>query len=85
MRLTDKLSIYEFDLSLTPLDGRLTINGLNLAARGFLNSSAGLGGFLDVDATIASKHDEREIRGTARISKARLVAGSIQGSWGRPR
>ena len=63
------------DASLTPLDGRLTINGLNLAARGFLNPSVGLGGFLDVDATIASKHDEREIRGTARISKARLVAG----------
>jgi AsmA protein len=63
------------DASLTPLDGRLTINGLNLAARGFLNPSVGLGGLLDVDATIASKHDEREIRGTARISKAVLVAG----------
>jgi AsmA protein len=63
------------DASLTPLDGRLTINGLNLAARGFLNPSVGLGGLLDVDATIASKNDEREIRGTARISKALLVAG----------
>jgi AsmA protein len=63
------------DASLTPLDGRLTINGLNLAARGFLNPSVGLGGLLDVDATIASKNDEREIRGAARISKALLVAG----------
>ncbi len=63
------------DASLTPLDGRLTINGLNLAARGFLNPSVGLGGFLDVDATIASKNDEREIRGISRISKAVLVAG----------
>ena len=63
------------DASLTPLDGRLNINGLNLAARGFLNPSVGLGGLLDVDATIASKNDEREIRGTARISKALLVAG----------
>ena len=63
------------DASLTPLDGRLNINGLNLAARGFLNPSIGLGGLLDVDATIASKGDEREVRGTARIVKALLVAG----------
>jgi len=63
------------DASLTPLDGRVTVNDLNLAARGFLNPSVGLRGLLDVDATIASKNDESEIRGTARISKALLVAG----------
>jgi len=63
------------DASLTPFDGRVTINGLNLAARGFLNPSVGLGGLLDVDATIASRNDEREVRGTARILKALLVAG----------
>ena len=63
------------DASLTPFDGRLTINGLNLAARGFLNPSVGLGGVVDVDATIASTNDEREIKGSATISKALLVAG----------
>ena len=63
------------DASLTPLDGRLLINGLNLAARGFLNPSVGLGGVVDVDATIASRNDERDITGSARISKALLVAG----------
>jgi len=63
------------DASLTPFDGRLTIKGLNLAARGFLNPSVGLGGLLDADATIASRNDEREVRGTARILKALLVAG----------
>jgi AsmA protein len=63
------------DASLTPLDARITVNGLNLAARGFLNPAVGLGGLLDLDATIASRNDEREIRGTARISKALLVAG----------
>jgi len=65
----------QVDASLTPLDGRVTVDDLNLAARGFLNPSVGLRGWLDVDATIASKEDEREIRGTARISKALLVAG----------
>ena len=63
------------DASLTPLDGKVTVDGLNLAARGFLNPSIGLGGLLDLDATIASRNDERDIKGTARISKALLVAG----------
>jgi AsmA protein len=63
------------DASRTPLDARITVNGLNLAARGFLNPTVGLGGLLDLDATIASRNDEREIRGTAKISKALLVAG----------
>jgi len=63
------------DASLTPLDARIIVNGLNLAARGFLNPSVGLGGWLDFDATIASRNDERDIKGTAQISKALLVAG----------
>lgn len=60
------------DASLTPLDGRIIVNGLNLAATAFLNPSVGLGGVLDLDATIASKD---EITGVATISKALLVAG----------
>ena len=43
--------------------------------RGFLNPTVGLGGSLDLDATIASRNDERDIKGTAKISKALLVAG----------
>ena len=70
------------DASLTPLDGKITVNALNLAARGFLNPSVGLGGLLDLDATIASRNDERDIKGTARISKALLVAGGSPS--GRP-
>jgi len=63
------------DASFTPLDGRVTVNELNLAARGYLNPSIGLRGLLDADATVAFRNDEREIRGTARISQALLVAG----------
>jgi len=63
------------DASLTPLDGRIIVNGLNLAARGFLNPSVGLGGVLDLEATIASKGDEREITGVAKISKANASSG----------
>jgi AsmA protein len=68
------------DASLTPLDGKISVNALNLAARGFLNPAVGLGGLLDLDATIASRNDEREIKGTARISKALLVAGGSPSS-----
>jgi AsmA protein len=70
------------DASLTPVDGKITVNALNLAARGFLNPSIGLGGLFDLDATIASRSDEREIKGMARISKALLVAGGSPS--GRP-
>jgi len=63
------------DASLTPLDATIAINGLNLATTGFLDPSAGLGGLLDLKATIASKRDEAGIAGSGRLSKALLVAG----------
>jgi AsmA protein len=65
----------QVDVSLTPFDGKVTVIDLNLAARGFLDPSVGLRGMLDVDATIASRNDVRDVRGTARISQALLVAG----------
>jgi AsmA protein len=63
------------DASLTPFDGKVSVIDLNLAARGFLDPSVGLRGMLDVDATIASRNDVRDITGTATISHALLVAG----------
>ena len=63
------------DASLTPVSARLTIGSLNLAATGFLDSSAGLGGILDLDGTVASQGGEADVKGTAKLSKALLVAG----------
>ena len=37
------------DTTLTPLDARLNVTSLDLASTGFLDSSAGLGGILDLD------------------------------------
>jgi AsmA protein len=65
----------ESDASLTPLDAKLTVNGFNLAASGVLAPSAGLGGLLDLDAKLASQNGEAQTQGTAKLSKALLIAG----------
>ncbi len=63
------------DTSLTPLDAKLAVNSLNLASTGFLDSSAGLGGVVDLDGTVASRGGEAETKGNVKLSKALLVAG----------
>ena len=63
------------DTSLTPLDAKLNITALNLASTGFLDPSAGLGGIVDLDSTLASRGGEAETKGTAKLSKALLIAG----------
>jgi AsmA protein len=66
--------------ALTTVNAKLNIEGLNLATTGLLDPSAGLGGLLDVNATIASQNGEAHLSGTARLSKALLVAGGSPAS-----
>jgi AsmA protein len=61
--------------ALTPVNAKLTVNNLNLASTGFLDPSAGLGGLLDLDATLASQSGEADVSGNAKLSKALLVSG----------
>jgi AsmA protein len=61
--------------ALTPVNAKLTVNNLNLASTGFLDPSVGLGGLLDLDATIASQNGEAVVSGSAKLSKALLVSG----------
>jgi AsmA protein len=68
------------DTSLTPLDAKLIVSSLNLASTGFLDPSAGLGGLLDLDANLSSQGGEVETKGTAKLSKALLVAGGSPAS-----
>ncbi len=63
------------DAALTPLDAKLEVTALNLASTGFLDPSAGLGGLVDLDSTVASKGGEAETKGKVTFSKALLVAG----------
>jgi AsmA protein len=65
----------EADTVLTPVDAKLTVNSLNLASTGVLDPSAGLGGLLDLNATFASAKGAAEVKGSAKLSKAMLVAG----------
>jgi len=63
------------DTSLTPVDAKLDVSSLNLASTGFLDSSLGLGGIVDLNGTLASKGGEAETKGSVKLSKALLIAG----------
>jgi AsmA protein len=61
--------------ALTPVNAKLTVNNLDLASTGFVDPSMGLGGLLDLDATIASQNGEAEVSGSGKLTKALLVSG----------
>jgi AsmA protein len=65
----------EEDTALTPMDAKLNVSSLDLARSGFLAPSEGLGGLVDLDANLASQNGEAETKGTAKLSKALLIAG----------
>jgi AsmA protein len=67
--------IDQTDASLTPIDAKLDITALDLASTGFVDSSAGLGGLLDLSANLSSQNGEAETKGNAKISKALFIAG----------
>jgi AsmA protein len=67
--------LHEENTALTPVNAKLTVNNLNLATTGILDPSAGLGGLLDLNATLASQNGEANISGNAKLSKALLIAG----------
>jgi AsmA protein len=72
--------IDETNTVLTPLSAKLTVNSLNLASTGFVDPSAGLGGILDLNATLESQKGIAETKGTAKLSKALLIAGGTPSS-----
>ena len=72
--------IDEANTVLTPLSAKLTVNSLNLASTGFLDPSAGLGGILDLNATLESQKGVAETKGSAKLSKALLIAGGTPSS-----
>jgi AsmA protein len=63
------------DTTLTPLNAKLNVTDLNLASTGFLDSSVGLGGLVDLDGNLSSQGGEAQTKGTVKLSKALLVAG----------
>ncbi len=76
MKIDGKMGpVDQKDAALTPQDVKLNISNLNLASTGFLDPSAGLGGMVDMDATLVSKDGAMAIKGSMKLSKAVLVAG----------
>src|SRR5260370_5902114 len=65
----------EADTALTPLNAKLNVTGLNLASTGFLDSSAGLRGIVDLDGNLSSQGGQAQTKGSVTLSKALLVAG----------
>ena len=68
------------DSSLTPVDAKLNVTSLDLARSGFLAPSEGLSGVVDLDANLVSQGGEAETKGTAKLSKALLIAGGSPSS-----
>jgi AsmA protein len=68
------------DTSLTPVDAKLTASSLNLASTGFLEPNTGLGGLLDLDASLISAQGEAETKGNAKLSKALFILGGSASS-----
>lgn len=76
MKITGKVGpVDQKDAALTPQDVKLNISNLNLASAGFLDPSMGLGGLVDMDATLVSQGGVMATKGTMKLSKAVLVAG----------
>jgi len=63
------------DTTLTPVDAKLKISGLNLATTGILDPSLGLGGIVDVDTTLQDAGGLAQTNGNVKLSKALLVQG----------
>ena len=63
------------DATLTPVDAKLHVAGLNLSSVGVLDPSLGLGGIVDMDTTLANQGGFVQTNGTVKLSKALLVQG----------
>jgi len=68
------------DAALTPVDAKLTASSLNLGSTGFIEPNTGLGGLLDLDASLTSTQGQAETKGNAKLSKALFIQGGSASS-----
>jgi AsmA protein len=68
------------DASLTPLDAKVTIKGLDLAKSGFVDSGSGVAGIVDVANTLVSENGTAHAQGTVNVTKMQLVNGGAPSS-----
>jgi AsmA protein len=63
------------DASMTPLDGKVTIKGLDLAKSGFVDPGSGISGIVDIANTLVSNGGTAHAQGNVAINKLMLVKG----------
>src|ERR1700686_4670936 len=68
------------DAALTAVDAKLTASSLNLGSTGFIEPNTGLGGLLDLDASLTSAQGQAETKGNAKLSKALFILGGSPSS-----
>ncbi|HEY6767792.1 MAG TPA: AsmA family protein [Candidatus Sulfotelmatobacter sp.] len=61
------------DAALTPLQAKVSVQQMNLAASGFIDSASGISGIADFDGTVSSDGHEAKTNGTLKASKLQVV------------
>jgi AsmA protein len=61
------------DASLTPFSATVAVEGLDLAATGFIDPSSGIGGTIDFNAEMASNGHEITSKGSLKATKVKLA------------
>lgn len=57
----------------TPLDAKISVQKMNLAASGFIDPAAGIAGVADLDGTVTSDGHEAKTNGTVKITGLQVV------------
>lgn len=61
------------DAALTPLNAKISVHDMNLAASGFIDPAAGIQGIADLNGTVVSNGNEAKASGTLTCSKLQVV------------
>jgi len=60
------------DASLTPLQAKIVVSNLDLAASGFVDPASGIGGIADLNGTLTSNGHQAQSSGTASVNKLKV-------------
>ncbi len=63
------------DTSLTPVNAKLAISGLDLARTGFLDPASGIAGMMDMNSDISSTGGKAKAKGTLKLDKFQMAKG----------
>ncbi len=61
------------DAALTPLNAKIAVQKMNLAASGFIDPAAGIAGIADLDSTVVSDGHDAKVDGTLKATNLQVV------------